>query len=88
MISDQRLMLSNIISVVDAENIDISIKKELEELKFLLEKTVTIKKEKIIDPYTDSLRVKTIVVYNYDKINNEEIFKKISEIRKNFISLQ
>lgn len=88
LISDQRLILSNIISVISSENLEISIKKELEDLKFMLEKTVTISKQEIIDPYTDSLRVKTIVEYNFDETNNEEIYKKISEIRKNFVSLQ
>lgn len=87
LIIDQRLVLDNIISTINLQDIDDSTITSLEELLTELNNCITIEKKEVLDPYTDSLRTKTIVNYNYSTKKIKEIYEKIRNIRENFVSL-
>jgi hypothetical protein len=89
MIIDQRLIIDNLIKIDNEElDNDTLLINNLTQLQNLINNCVSKRYEEVIDEYTDSLRTKTIIEYNYDDKKIEKIFKKISEIRENFISLQ
>lgn len=83
---DQRLILKNVMKLVN-ENFEKSTVKELEELQNMLNNCVKITKKDVLDPYTDSMKTKTFVDYQYKPEDVEKINKKISKIRKIFVSL-
>ncbi|MBN2891977.1 MAG: hypothetical protein JXL97_08930 [Bacteroidales bacterium] len=87
LIVDQRLVLDNVIMTLNIQNIDSEIIDPLKDINENLNNCVTIEKTEVLDPYTDEMRTKTIVKYNYSSKKIEEIYGKISIIRKNFISL-
>lgn len=84
---DQRLVLANIIKIDEQQKIDEDLIKTMKKLKQLFDNCVVITKKEIVDPYTDSLRVKTTVEYNFNKNKIKKISDEISKIRENFISL-
>lgn len=87
-IIDQRLVLDNVIKSIEIQGLEEDIINSLTELNNQINTCVIIEKKEVVDPYTDSLRTKTIVKYNYSSNKIEKIYKKISKIRKKFVSLQ
>jgi len=87
LIADQRLVLENIINAIKSQEINDTIVNSVVDIQNDLNDCVTIEKTEVLDPYTDSLRIKTIVIYNYSSKKIEKIYEKIRIIRKNFISL-
>lgn len=84
---DQRLVLENIIKIDEQQQIDEELIETMKYLKQLFDNCIVITKKEIEDPYTDSLRVKTTVEYNFNKYKIKKISDEISKIRENFISL-
>jgi len=85
---DQRLILENVRKIVATIIDDEEIVLMLDELQVMLDACVLVTYEDVMDPYTDSIRTKTIVEYNIDTDYILKIRKKISKIRKIFVSLQ
>ncbi|MEA3450663.1 MAG: hypothetical protein U9Q83_02025 [Bacteroidota bacterium] len=85
---DQRLVLKNIIKVNEQQELNEDFSKSMNEILQLIDDCVDITKKEVMDPYTDSMRLKTIVEYNYDKAKIKKISDKIIEIREDFISLR
>ncbi len=83
---DQRLILENVLKVT-APIVDTNITTMLTELQTLLNSCVIITKTDVVDPYTDSVRSKTLVEYNFNQDKISKIDKKISKIRNFFVSL-
>jgi len=84
---DQRLVLANILKVNEQQDLDNDFSKTMNEIMQLFNECIVITKTEVMDPYTDSLRTKTIVNYNYDKAKIRKISDKIFKIREDFISL-
>ncbi len=83
---DQRLILENVRKVT-ATILDKSFNKELDELQLLFDDCITITETQVMDDYTGEMRTKTNVEYDYNMDDVLKIRKKISKIRKNFVSL-
>ena len=84
---DQRLVLENVRKITSAI-VDDQVATMLDELQIMFDDCVVISQTEVLDPYTDSMRTKTVVEYNVNIDNITEIRKKISKIRKIFVSLQ
>lgn len=84
---DQRLILENVRKIISTI-VDQNIVAMLDELQVMLDECVILSSEEVYDEYTDTMRTKTVVEYNINIDYITEIRKKISKIRKIFISLQ
>lgn len=84
---DQRLVLENVRKIISSI-VDDQVVTMLDELQIMFDDCVVISQTEVLDPYTDSMRTKTVVEYNVNIDNITEIRKKISKIRKIFVSLQ
>ncbi len=87
-ILDQRLIISNILKAIEEEQLDLPIGKDLLTLQETINQCFTEEETQIKDPYTDSLRTKTIRHYDYSREEIVNIHQKIKKIRNNYISLQ
>ncbi len=88
LIIDQRLIIENLIKIDQEELDNEQLIDNLKDLQNLINDCVTKRYEEVIDEYTDSLRTKTIIEYNYDTEKMKKIYEKIYKIRENFVSLQ
>lgn len=84
---DQRLVLENVRKIISSI-VDDQVVTMLDELQIMFDDCVVISQTEVLDPYTDSMRTKTVVEYKVNIDHISEIRKKISKIRKIFVSLQ
>ncbi len=88
-IIDQRLILENVIlllSTVEDEKIK-TLSQEFPSIGESFNNMITVEKKEVYDEYADTMRIKTITKYDITQEKYTSLYKKISNVRNNYISL-